>query len=145
MIGPQSGLMQRQAVSALAPPPGVRVWLACGRTDMRKGLDGLAMMAQQVLNENPFDGALFAFRGRGGGLAPASISASMILATRPGSGSDTATSSAPDTAVRRVLAWSAPITPAPIRPTPMVIEFLPPCHGRSYACAGSPSIPGPGC
>src|ERR1700680_2883499 len=68
MIGPQSGLMQRQAVSALAPPPGVRVWLACGRTDMRKGLDGLAMMAQQVLNENPFDGALFAFRGRRGGL-----------------------------------------------------------------------------
>jgi len=52
----------------IAPPPGVRVWLACGRTDMRKGLDGLAMLAQQVLNENPFDGALFAFRGRRGGL-----------------------------------------------------------------------------
>jgi len=52
----------------IAPPPGVRVWLACGRTDMRKGLDGLSMLAQQVLDENPFDGALFAFRGRGGGL-----------------------------------------------------------------------------
>jgi transposase len=60
--------MLHQAVSALVPPPGVRVWLACGRTDMRKGLDGLAMLAQRVLNENPFDGALFAFRGRRGGL-----------------------------------------------------------------------------
>ena len=49
-------------------PPGVRVWLACGRTDMRKGMDGLAMLAQQMLNEDPFSGALFAFRGRGGGL-----------------------------------------------------------------------------
>ena len=35
----------------IALPPGVRVWLACGRTDMRKGMDGLAMLAQQVLNE----------------------------------------------------------------------------------------------
>jgi transposase len=68
MIGPRSGPMPHQAVSALVPPPGVRVWLACGRTDMRKGLDGLAMLAQQVLHENPFDGALFAFRGRRGGL-----------------------------------------------------------------------------
>jgi transposase len=50
----------------IGPPPGVRVWLACGRTDMRKGMDGLAMLAQQVLNEDPFSGALFAFRGRRG-------------------------------------------------------------------------------
>jgi hypothetical protein len=28
----------------IALPPGVRVWLACGRTDMRKGMDGLAML-----------------------------------------------------------------------------------------------------
>jgi transposase len=52
----------------IAPPPGVRVWLACGRTDMRKGMDGLAMLVQQVLQESPFDGAIFAFRGRRGGL-----------------------------------------------------------------------------
>ncbi len=52
----------------MGPPPGVRVWLACGRTDMRKGMDGLAMLAQQVLNEDPFGGALFAFRGKRGGL-----------------------------------------------------------------------------
>ena len=52
----------------IGPPPGVGVWLACGRTDMRKGMDGLAMLAQQVLNEDPFGGALFAFRGRRGGI-----------------------------------------------------------------------------
>jgi transposase len=46
----------------------VRVFLACGRTDMRKGMDGLAMLAQQVLRQDPFSGALFAFRGRRGGL-----------------------------------------------------------------------------
>jgi transposase len=68
MIGPQSGPMLQQAVSALGPPAGVRVWLACGRTDMRNGMDGLAMLAQQVLNEDPFGGAVFAFRGRRGGI-----------------------------------------------------------------------------
>ena len=49
-------------------PSGARVWLACGHTDMRKGMDGLAMLAQQVLAEDPFSGALFAFRGKRGGL-----------------------------------------------------------------------------
>lgn len=52
----------------IVPPTGARVWLACGYTDMRKCIDGLAVAAQQVLNEDPFAGALFAFRGRRGGL-----------------------------------------------------------------------------
>ena len=52
----------------MSVPSGARVWLACGHTDMRKGMDGLAMLAQQVLEENPFSGALFAFRGKRGGL-----------------------------------------------------------------------------
>lgn len=47
-------------------PSGARVWLSCGYTDMRKGMDGLAMLAQQVLAEDPFGGALFAFRGKRG-------------------------------------------------------------------------------
>jgi transposase len=68
MLRSKSGPMLQQAVSALGPPAGVRVWLACGRTDMRKGMDGLAMLAQQVLNEDPFGGAVFAFRGRRGGI-----------------------------------------------------------------------------
>jgi transposase len=48
--------------------PGVRVYLACGYTDMRRGFDGLAMQVQEVLKEDPFCGALFAFRGRRGDL-----------------------------------------------------------------------------
>jgi transposase len=46
----------------------MRVWLACGYTDMRKGMDGLAVLVQQALNGDPFDGAVFAFRGKRGGL-----------------------------------------------------------------------------
>lgn len=45
-----------------------RVYLACGATDMRKGFDGLAVLAQQVLEQSPHSGALFAFRGRRGDL-----------------------------------------------------------------------------
>jgi len=43
---------------------GVKVHLAIGYTDMRKGLDGLAMLVQSVLKLNPFSRHLFAFRGR---------------------------------------------------------------------------------
>lgn len=49
-------------------PAGVRIYLACGTTDMRKGMNGLAVMAQQVLKQDPFSGAIFTFRGRRGGL-----------------------------------------------------------------------------
>jgi transposase len=38
----------------IAPGSGIRVYLACGRTDMRLGLDGLAMLVQQAFSENPF-------------------------------------------------------------------------------------------
>jgi transposase len=50
----------------IAAPPGVRVYLACGTTDMRRGMAGLAMQVQQTLEQNPFDGAVFAFRGKRG-------------------------------------------------------------------------------
>lgn len=52
----------------LAPPPGTRVFLACGVTDMRRGFDGLAALVQGVLAQDPFSGALFPFRGRRGDL-----------------------------------------------------------------------------
>jgi len=52
----------------IAPPPNVRVWLACGHTDMRKGFDGLAALAQGPLGQDPFSGQLFVFRGRRGDL-----------------------------------------------------------------------------
>jgi len=34
-------------------PSGVRVWLAVGRTDMRKGMNGLALQVQQALGRDP--------------------------------------------------------------------------------------------
>jgi transposase len=49
-------------------PVGTRVWLAAGVTDMRKGMDGLAALAQTVLAQNPFSGHVFVFRGRRGDL-----------------------------------------------------------------------------
>lgn len=52
----------------IAAPPGVRVYLACGTTDMRRGMAGLAMQVQQVLAQDPFGGAVYAFRGRRGSL-----------------------------------------------------------------------------
>jgi transposase len=49
-------------------PGGVRIYLACGATDMRKGFNSLSVMAQEVLKQDPFAGHLFAFRGRRGDL-----------------------------------------------------------------------------
>jgi transposase len=49
-------------------PAGVRVYLALGATDMRKGFDGLSLRAQEVLREDPFSGHLFVFRGKRGDL-----------------------------------------------------------------------------
>lgn len=45
-------------------PAGVKVHLAFGYTDMRKGMDGLAALVQEVLHQDPFTGHLFVFRGR---------------------------------------------------------------------------------
>jgi transposase len=49
-------------------PPGTRVWLVAGATDMRKGFDGLAMAVQTTLERDPFSGHVFVFRGRRGDL-----------------------------------------------------------------------------
>jgi transposase len=45
-------------------PAGTHVCLAAGVTDLRKGMDGLAALAQTTLTENPFSGHIFVFRGR---------------------------------------------------------------------------------
>jgi transposase len=52
----------------IALPAHGRVYLACGSTDMRRGFDGLAVMVQEVLMQDPHSGALFAFRGKRGDL-----------------------------------------------------------------------------
>jgi transposase len=49
-------------------PSGVRVWLSVGRTDMRRGMNGLALQVQETLGRDPFVGDLFMFRGARGDL-----------------------------------------------------------------------------
>lgn len=49
-------------------PSGTRVWLATGHTDMRRGMNGLALQVQEVLKRDPYGGHVFVFRGRRGNL-----------------------------------------------------------------------------
>lgn len=41
-----------------------RVYIACGYTDLRKGIDGLSAMVQSEFNLDPFTNTLFLFFGR---------------------------------------------------------------------------------
>ena len=52
----------------IGPPPGTRVYLACGVTDMRRGFDSLGAQVESVLKLDPYGGAVFIFRGRRGDL-----------------------------------------------------------------------------
>jgi transposase len=47
---------------------GVRMWLAVGRTDMRKGMNGLALQIQERLKHDLHAGDLYVFRGKRGHL-----------------------------------------------------------------------------
>jgi transposase len=49
-------------------PSGVRVWLASGVTDMRRGMNGLALQVQQALGRDLHAGDLYVFRGKRGDL-----------------------------------------------------------------------------
>ena len=52
----------------MLPAGEVRIYLACGVTDMRKCFHSLAAQVQTVLNHDPYSGALYIFRGRRGDL-----------------------------------------------------------------------------
>jgi transposase len=49
-------------------PTGTQIWIAAGVTDLRRGFTGLSATVQTVLEENPFSGHVFVFRGRRGDL-----------------------------------------------------------------------------
>ena len=49
-------------------PSGVRVWLATGVTDMRRGMNGLSLQVQEAFGRDPNAGDLYVFRGRRGDL-----------------------------------------------------------------------------
>lgn len=46
----------------------VRVWIATGHTDMRRGMNSLALQVQEALKRDPHGGDLYVFRGRSGKL-----------------------------------------------------------------------------
>ena len=52
----------------MLPAGQARVYLACGFTDMRKGFNSLAAQVQTALQQDPYSGALYIFRGRKGDL-----------------------------------------------------------------------------
>jgi transposase len=49
-------------------PTGVRVWIATGHTDMRRGMNRLALQVQEGLKRDPHAGDLYVFRGKRGDL-----------------------------------------------------------------------------
>jgi transposase len=49
-------------------PSNTSIWIAAGVTDMRRGFTGLSAAAQTVLEQNPYSGHVFVFRGRRGDL-----------------------------------------------------------------------------
>jgi transposase len=49
-------------------PSSVRVWIATGHTDMRHGMNWLALQVQEALRRDPHAGDLYIFRGRRGDL-----------------------------------------------------------------------------
>jgi len=47
---------------------GVKVWIATGHTDMRRGMNSLALLVQEAFKRDPHGGDLYVFRGRSGSL-----------------------------------------------------------------------------
>ena len=47
---------------------GVKVWIATGHTDMRRGMNSLALLVQEAFKRDPHAGDLYVFRGRSGSL-----------------------------------------------------------------------------
>lgn len=52
----------------IALAANTEIWIAAGITDMRRGFTGLSAVAQTVLEQNPFSGHVFVFRGKRGDL-----------------------------------------------------------------------------
>lgn len=42
----------------------IKIYLSCGITDMRKGINGLSILASNVISETMSTGAMFVFRGK---------------------------------------------------------------------------------
>lgn len=51
---------------SLALPPSTKIYLSLAPCDMRKGFDGLSAQVRNILQLDPFSGAVFLFRGKRG-------------------------------------------------------------------------------
>ncbi|MFD1104041.1 IS66 family insertion sequence element accessory protein TnpB [Sphingobium olei] len=51
---------------SLAFPPSTKIYLSLAPCDMRKGFDGLSAQVRNILQLDPFSGAVFLFRGKRG-------------------------------------------------------------------------------
>ena len=52
----------------IALPTHTQIWIVAGVTDLRRGFTGLSGMVQTKLEQDPFSGHVFVFRGRRGDL-----------------------------------------------------------------------------
>jgi transposase len=52
----------------ISVPANTRIWIAAGVTDLRRGFVGLSALVQTALEQDPFSGHVFVFRGRRGDL-----------------------------------------------------------------------------
>ena len=52
----------------MALPANTRIWIAAGMTDLRRGFTGLSALVETKLEQKPFSGHVFVFRGRRGDL-----------------------------------------------------------------------------
>jgi transposase len=50
----------------IALPAATQIWIVAGITDLRRGFTGLSGMVQTKLEQDPFSGHVFVFRGRRG-------------------------------------------------------------------------------
>ena len=63
------------AAPVLTIPPAVRIYLAVGATDLRRGVDGLAVVVRERFRLDPLLGHVFVFRNRRGDKAADSFPA----------------------------------------------------------------------
>jgi transposase len=47
-------------------PPNTRIFISVDRVDMRRSIDGLSVLVQDVLQQNPLSGHLFVFANKSG-------------------------------------------------------------------------------
>ena len=67
-----SGSDSSRGIGIVSPDPstkaGTRIWIAAGFTDLRRGFQGLSSIVETVLEQAPFSGHVFVFRGKRGDL-----------------------------------------------------------------------------